>query len=108
MNIEAFREYCLSLAGATEGMPFDEETLVFYVKDKMFALTNIDSFQSINLKCERFEFCPEVTAKVRKKGYKIYELPIHYDPRTAEEGKKINWKDGIEAFWTLFKYRFIN
>ena len=67
-----------------------------------------DVLKSINLKCERFEFCPEVTAKVRKKGYKIYELPIHYDPRTAEEGKKINWKDGVEAFWTLFKYRFIN
>ena len=62
--------------------------------------------KSINLKSERFEFCPEVTAKVRKKGYKIYEIPISYYPRTVDEGKKINWKDGIEAIWTLIKYRF--
>jgi len=64
--------------------------------------------KSINLKSERFEFCPEVTAKVRKKGYKIYEVPISYNPRTTKEGKKINWKDGIEAIWTLIKYKFIN
>jgi predicted DNA-binding protein (MmcQ/YjbR family) len=51
MNIEAFREYCLSLPGTTEGLPFDDKTLVFYVMDKMFALTDIDAFESINLKC---------------------------------------------------------
>ncbi len=64
--------------------------------------------QSLNLKSKRFEFCPEVTAKVRKKGYKIFEIPINYYPRTIEEGKKINWKDGIEAIWTLIKYRFVD
>ena len=62
--------------------------------------------RDINLKCMRFEFCPEVTAKVRKKGYKIHEVPIEYNPRSIKEGKKINWKDGIEAIWTLIKYRF--
>jgi len=62
--------------------------------------------KNINLKCERFEFCPEVTAKVRKKGHKIIEIPISYNPRTIKEGKKINWRDGIEALWTLIKYRF--
>jgi len=62
--------------------------------------------KSINLKCERFEFCPEVTAKVRKKGYKIYEVPIHYYPRSVEEGKKIKFKDAWEAIWTLIRYRF--
>ena len=64
--------------------------------------------KSINLKSEKFEFCPEVTAKVRKKGHKIYEVPISYNPRTIEEGKKINWKDGVEAIWTLIKYKFVN
>ena len=64
--------------------------------------------KSLNLKCKRFEFCPEVTAKVRKKGYKIMELPTPYYPRSFEEGKKINWKDGIEAVWVLIKYRFVN
>ncbi len=62
--------------------------------------------QSIQLKCERFEFCPEVTAKVLKRGIKIRELPIAYYPRKVSEGKKINWKDGVEAIWTLIKYRF--
>ena len=64
------------------------------------------AIKSLNLKCKRFEFCPEVTAKVRKKGYKIKELPISYEPRSIAEGKKINWKDGIEALWTLIKFRF--
>ncbi len=64
--------------------------------------------KNLNLKCKRFEFCPEVTAKVIKKGYKIYEVPISYYPRHKNEGKKINWKDGIEGAWTLLKYRFIN
>jgi len=67
-----------------------------------------DFIRSIPLKCEGFEFCPEVTAKVAKKGIKIREVPIRYYPRTMEEGKKIKWTDGIEAIWTLFKYRFKN
>jgi glycosyltransferase involved in cell wall biosynthesis len=63
--------------------------------------------KSIPLRCTGFEFCPEVTAKVSKLGYKIKELPIHYYPRSIQEGKKIKWHDGIEAIWTLLKYRFI-
>jgi len=62
--------------------------------------------KNINLKCEGFEFCPEVTAKIAKKGYKILEVPISYRPRKYEEGKKINWKHGIEAILVLVKYRF--
>lgn len=67
-----------------------------------------DVLKSMNLKCRRFEFCPEVTAKVRKKGYNIVEVPISYYPRKISEGKKIRWKDGIEAAWTLIKYRFVD
>ena len=52
MNPESLREYCLSLPATTEAFPFDEQTLVFKVKEKMFALTNVDSFTSINLKCD--------------------------------------------------------
>lgn len=62
--------------------------------------------ESITLECTGFEFCPEFTAKVSKAGYSIQEVPIHYHPRSIEEGKKINWKDGVEAIWTLIKYRF--
>ncbi|MDD5086270.1 MAG: glycosyltransferase family 2 protein [Candidatus Nanoarchaeia archaeon] len=63
-------------------------------------------FKKINLKCKRFEFCPEITAKVSKLGYKIKEIPISYHPRDKKQGKKIKWRDGIEAVWTLIKYRF--
>ncbi|HEY8387853.1 MAG TPA: MmcQ/YjbR family DNA-binding protein, partial [Parasegetibacter sp.] len=52
MNIETFRNYCLSLKGVTESFPFDESTLVFKVMNKVFALTDIDIFASINLKCD--------------------------------------------------------
>ena len=60
---------------------------------------------SLNLSCERFEFCPEVTAKISKKGLIITDVPIDYYPRRRNEGKKINWVDGIEAIWTLIKLR---
>ncbi len=64
--------------------------------------------KGIKLRCSRFEFCPEVTAKVAKKGYRILEIPITYSPRSFEEGKKIKMRDGIEAVWTLLKYRFFD
>jgi glycosyltransferase involved in cell wall biosynthesis len=63
--------------------------------------------QSIPLECTGFEFCPEVTAKVAKRGVRIHELPISYYPRSVEEGKKISWFDGVEAIWVLLKYRFV-
>ena len=66
-----------------------------------------DFLRSIPLECTRFEFCPEVTAKVAKRGIRIKELPINYYPRSIAEGKKISWLDGIEAIWVLFKYRFV-
>jgi dolichol-phosphate mannosyltransferase len=58
------------------------------------------------LKCKRFEFCPEVTAKVRKLGFRIAEVPITYEGRTAQQGKKIKFSDGLQAIWTLILYRF--
>jgi predicted DNA-binding protein (MmcQ/YjbR family) len=62
MNIETFREYCLSKKATTEDFPFDQETLVFKVGGKMFALTGIEQFQSINLKCD-----PELAIELREK-----------------------------------------
>jgi glycosyltransferase involved in cell wall biosynthesis len=63
---------------------------------------------NITLRSRRFDFCPEFTAKVRKRGYKIHEVPIRYHGRTQAEGKKIGWKDGLEAVWALIKYRFVD
>ena len=61
MNIETFRDFCLDKAGTSEGFPFDEKTLVFKVMGKMFALTNVDVFQSVNLKCD-----PEYAIELRE------------------------------------------
>ncbi len=60
----------------------------------------------ITLRCVRFEFCPEVTAKLRRLGYTIHEVPISDRPRSIREGKKIRTRDGVEAQWTLIRYRF--
>ena len=62
--------------------------------------------KSIKIESDRFNWEPEVTAKIALKGINIYEVPISYNPRSFREGKKINWKDGIQAIWTLIKYRF--
>ena len=62
--------------------------------------------RSIPLTCRRFEFCPEVTAKVRRRGLPIHEVPVSYQARDIGAGKKIRWWDGVIALWTLIKYRF--
>lgn len=65
-----------------------------------------DVLKSLPLRCTGFEFCPEITARLLKRGYRIVEVPITYRARSVEEGKKINWRDGVRAIWTLLKYRF--
>ncbi|MBI4452010.1 glycosyltransferase family 2 protein [Candidatus Woesearchaeota archaeon] len=62
----------------------------------------------INLKAARFDFEPEITAKILKKGYKIHEVPINFYGRKFAEGKKITWVDGIKAVYYLVKYRFVD
>ncbi len=62
--------------------------------------------RSLALECERFEFCPEVTAKLALRGVPILEMPIRYTPRHRSEGKKIRPRDAAEAVWTLVKLRF--
>ncbi|AHM60966.1 hypothetical protein D770_13560 [Flammeovirgaceae bacterium 311] len=66
MNPESLREYCISLPAVTEEFPFDEQTLVFKVKGKIFALTNVDAFTSINLKCD-----PERAVELREQHESI-------------------------------------
>ena len=69
---------------------------------KMFTTSLL---QSLPLRCTGFEFCPEVTALVAKKGIKITEVPINYYPRDISHGKKIKWRDGVIAVYTLIKNR---
>lgn len=64
-----------------------------------------DFIKDIRIKSNRFDFEPEITAKVLKKGARLYELPISYYGREYNEGKKITWKDGLQAIWTLLKFR---
>jgi len=67
-----------------------------------------DVVKGLPLRSRRFDFEPEVTAKVLKRGYRIYEVPISYNGREWSEGKKISWRDGVIAMWTLFLYRFMD
>lgn len=62
--------------------------------------------RDLDLRCRRFEFCPEVTAKLRRRGERIVEVPISYSPRSFDAGKKIRWWDGVHALWTLVRHRF--
>jgi len=67
-----------------------------------------DIIKSIRLRSARFEFEPEVTAKLLLAGHKIVEVPVSYQPRYVDDGKKIGWIDGVEYIYTLFKYRFLD
>ena len=71
-----------------------------------YKVMRTDVLRSMNLKSNGFGIEPEMTAKVFKRRYRVYEVPISYDGRGYEEGKKITWKDGIVALWVLLKYRF--
>jgi glycosyltransferase involved in cell wall biosynthesis len=72
---------------------------------KLFDRSVLDG---ITLRATRFEFEPEVTAKILRRGIRIYEVPISYTGREFDEGKKITWRDGFVALWTLVKYRFVD
>ena len=64
--------------------------------------------QSITIKEPRFGFEVEITAKVSRGKWRIYEVPISYYGRSYAEGKKITWRDGVHALWCVFKYRFVD
>jgi glycosyltransferase involved in cell wall biosynthesis len=71
-----------------------------------YKVMRADVLRSIELKSNGFGIEPEITAKVFKRRYKVYEVPISYDGRGYDEGKKITWRDGVVALWVLLKYRF--
>jgi glycosyltransferase involved in cell wall biosynthesis len=71
-----------------------------------YKLFRRETIQGIRIESNRFNFEPEVTAKLLKRGLRILEVPISYSGRSFSEGKKITWRDGFSAVWTLVKYRF--
>ncbi len=73
-----------------------------------YKLFSKHALENIHIRSERFNFEPEITAKVLKKRIRIYEVPISYSGREYSEGKKITWRDGFSALWAIIKYRFID
>ena len=73
-----------------------------------FKAIRADLLKSIPLRSNRFGIEPEITAKLFKRRARVYEVPITYEGRDYSEGKKITWRDGIPALWTLIKYRFVD
>jgi glycosyltransferase involved in cell wall biosynthesis len=71
-----------------------------------YKMMRTEVLRSMTLDSNGFGIEPEMTAKIFKRGYRVYEVPITYDGRGYEEGKKITWRDGIVALWVLIKYRF--
>jgi glycosyltransferase involved in cell wall biosynthesis len=67
-----------------------------------------DVIEGMPLRSRRFEIEPELTAKILRRGYSIFEVPISYNGRAFHEGKKLSWRDGFIALWTLTKYRFVD
>ncbi len=73
-----------------------------------YKLFSRKALEGITIRSDRFNFEPEITAKILKKGIRIYETPISYTGREYTDGKKITWRDGFSALWTIIKYRFVD
>lgn len=73
-----------------------------------YKVLDAELMRSLNLKSDRFEICPEITAKLLRRGHTIHEVPIGYRARSVKEGKKITWIDGVRAIYTLLKYRIVD
>ncbi len=102
MDLETFRGYCLKLKGVTESTPFDDKTLAFKVMDKIFALTDMDSFQSINLKCD-----PEEAVLLREQ-YEAVSAGYHMNKKhwnTVLSNGDMNDKTILQ--WTLHSYELV-
>ena len=71
-----------------------------------YKVMRVDVLRSMALRSNGFGIEPELTAKIFKRGYRVYEIPITYDGRGYADGKKIGWRDGVVALWVLLRYRF--
>ena len=71
-----------------------------------YKMVKTDVIKGLNIKADRFEFEPEVTTKLLRAGHEIKEVPVSYRGRSYDEGKKIGWRDGVEALVTLFRFKF--
>jgi glycosyltransferase involved in cell wall biosynthesis len=72
-----------------------------------YKMMRAELFRDMELECNRFGFEPEITAKLAKRRCRIYEVPIAYEARRFDEGKKIGWRDGVAALWYIVKYNLL-
>lgn len=72
-----------------------------------YKMVDAELLKSLRLTSDRFDIEPEITAKLLRLGHRIYEVPIRYAGREIDEGKKISWRDGFPALWTLLRLRFV-
>lgn len=96
---------------ANRGLTFATNILYNAILSDMetcYKVFRAEVVQDMRIRSRRFDFEPEITAKVLKKRIRIYEVPISYNGREWDEGKKIKWTDAPIALWTLFKYRFVD
>jgi glycosyltransferase involved in cell wall biosynthesis len=96
---------------ANRGLTFVTNILYNAILSDMetcYKVFRADVVQNMKIRARGFEFEPEFTAKVLKQGIRIYEVPISYNGREWNEGKKIKWTDAPIALWTLVKYRFVD
>lgn len=101
MNIESYREFCLSLPGTSEDMPFDQQTLVFKVGGKMFALTDVDTFASVNLKCD-----PERAVELRSQ-YDFVLPGYHMNKKHWNTVQTAPVSEALLRAWTLHSYELV-
>ncbi|MFO7816102.1 MAG: glycosyltransferase family 2 protein [Desulfovibrionales bacterium] len=72
-----------------------------------YKMMRADLFKQIPIECRCFGFEPEITAKLARRKARIFEVPIYYEPRVYDEGKKISWRDGFKAIWYIFKFNIL-
>jgi glycosyltransferase involved in cell wall biosynthesis len=73
-----------------------------------YKMIRAEIFKGLTLECSRFGFEPEITAKLARRKCRIYEVPISYEARRFDEGKKIGWRDGVAAIWYIIKYNLFD
>jgi len=105
------RDFSLLYLWGNKGVTFVTNALYRAALTDMetgYKVFRADVIKNLHIRANRFDFEPEVTAKILKRGYKLVELPIAYYGRPHAEGKKLTWRDGFAAVWTLVKYRFVD
>ena len=106
--IDRFRSLPMSRAAVLGGRTLSDIATNLKLTDMetCYKVFRKEVLQGIQIRSDRFGFEPEITAKIAKHSWRIYEVPITYAGRTYEEGKKITWKDGVQALWCIIRFKF--